>query len=73
MTYKEAFIRFMAESGVCTRDFTLKADGNPRILSMRAHNKGDELTKLGIYDCLIDNQVNSTLYSDPLIKEFLFR
>jgi orotate phosphoribosyltransferase len=72
MTYKEAFIRFMAESGVLKfGDFTLKSGRkSPYFINAGNYNKGDELTKLGEFyaDCLIDNQVEFDTVFGPAYK-----
>jgi orotate phosphoribosyltransferase len=72
MTYKEQFIKFMADCGVLTfGDFTLKSGRkSPYFLNAGNYNTGAALTRLGEFyaECFIDNKVQAETLFGPAYK-----
>jgi orotate phosphoribosyltransferase len=72
MTYKEQFIRFMADCGVLTfGDFTLKSGRrSPYFLNAGNYNTGAALARLGEFyaECFIDNKVQAETLFGPAYK-----
>ena len=72
MTYKEQFIRFMAECGVLTfGDFTLKSGRkSPYFLNAGNYNTGAALARLGEFyaECFTDNNVKADTLFGPAYK-----
>ncbi|MCL2638317.1 MAG: orotate phosphoribosyltransferase [Oscillospiraceae bacterium] len=72
MTYKEQFIKFMADCGVLTfGDFTLKSGRkSPYFLNAGNYNTGAALAKLGEFyaECFVDNKVQAETLFGPAYK-----
>ena len=72
MTYKEEFIKFMADSGVLTfGDFTLKSGRKaPYFINCGNYKTGEQLAKLGGFyaDCIVDNKIPVETLFGPAYK-----
>ena len=72
MTYKEEFIKFMADSGVLTfGDFTLKSGRKaPYFINCGNYKTGEQLAKLGGFyaDCIADNKIPVETLFGPAYK-----
>ncbi len=72
MTYKEEFIKFMADSGVLTfGDFTLKSGRKaPYFINCGNYKTGAQLAKLGGFyaDCIMDNKIPVETLFGPAYK-----
>lgn len=72
MTYKEEFIKFMADSGVLTfGDFTLKSGRKaPYFINCGNYKTGAQLAKLGEYyaECIHDNGIDAETIFGPAYK-----
>jgi len=72
MTYKEQFIKFMADCGVLTfGDFTLKSGRkSPYFLNAGNYNTGAALAKLGEFyaECFTDNKADAETLFGPAYK-----
>ncbi|MDR2532549.1 MAG: orotate phosphoribosyltransferase [Oscillospiraceae bacterium] len=72
MTYKEQFIKFMADCGVLTfGDFTLKSGRkSPYFLNAGNYNTGAALAKLGEFyaECFAENKVQAETLFGPAYK-----
>ena len=72
MTYKEEFIRFMADSGVLTfGDFTLKSGRKaPYFINAGNYKTGAQLAKLGEFyaHCIEENGVEADVFFGPAYK-----
>jgi orotate phosphoribosyltransferase len=72
LTYKEQFIKFMADCGVLTfGDFTLKSGRkSPYFLNAGNYNTGAALAKLGEFyaECFMDNKVEAETLFGPAYK-----
>lgn len=72
MTYKEEFIRFMADSGVLTfGDFTLKSGRKaPYFINTGNYKTGEQLAKLGEFyaRCINENSVEADVLFGPAYK-----
>ncbi len=72
MTYKEEFIKFMADSGVLTfGDFTLKSGRKaPYFINCGNYKTGEQLAKLGGFyaDCIKENNIPVETLFGPAYK-----
>ena len=72
MTYKESFIKFMADSGVLTfGDYTLKSGRkSPYFMNSGNYNTGAQLAKLGGFyaECIVDNKIDFQTLFGPAYK-----
>ena len=72
MTYKEEFIKFMADSGELTfGDFTLKSGRKaPYFINCGNYKTGAQLAKLGGFyaDCIMDNKIPVETLFGPAYK-----
>ena len=72
MTYKEEFIRFMADSGVLTfGDFTLKSGRKaPYFINAGNYKTGAQLAKLGEFyaQCIEENGLEADVFFGPAYK-----
>lgn len=72
MTYKEEFIKFMADSGVLTfGDFTLKSGRKaPYFINCGNYKTGAQLAKLGEYyaECIHENNIDAETIFGPAYK-----
>ncbi len=72
MTYKEEFIKFMADSGVLTfGNFTLKSGRKaPYFINCGNYKTGEQLAKLGGFyaDCIVDNKIPVETLFGPAYK-----
>ena len=72
MTYKENFIKFMADCGVLTfGDFTLKSGRkSPYFLNAGRFNTGAALTRLGEFyaECFVENRIEAETLFGPAYK-----
>lgn len=72
MTYKEEFIKFMADSGVLTfGDFTLKSGRKaPYFINAGNYKTGAQLAKLGCFyaECIKDNGIDVETLFGPAYK-----
>ena len=72
MTYKEEFIRFMADSGVLTfGDFTLKSGRKaPYFINAGNYKTGAQLAKLGDFyaQCIEENGLEADVFFGPAYK-----
>jgi len=72
MTYKESFIRFMADSGVLTfGDFTLKSGRKaPYFINCGNYRTGAQLAKLGGYyaECISEHGIKPDILFGPAYK-----
>jgi len=72
MTYKEKFIKFMADSGVLTfGDFTLKSGRKaPYFINTGNYKTGDQLAALGGFyaDCILENKIDVQTLFGPAYK-----
>ncbi len=72
MTYKEEFIKFMADSGVLTfGDFTLKSGRKaPYFINTGNYKTGAQLARLGEFyaHCMKENQVEADVLFGPAYK-----
>ena len=68
MTYKEEFIKFMADSGVLTfGDFTLKSGRKaPYFINAGNYKTGAQLAKLGEFyaHCINENNIEADVFLD---------
>ena len=72
MTYKEEFIKFMADSGVLTfGDFTLKSGRKaPYFINTGNYKTGAQLARLGEFyaQCIEENGVDADVFFGPAYK-----
>lgn len=72
MSYKNEFIKFMAESGVLTfGDFTLKSGRKaPYFINTGNYRTGSQICRLGGFyaDCIADNKIDVNLLFGPAYK-----
>lgn len=72
MSYKNEFIRFMADCGVLTfGDFTLKSGRKaPYFINTGNYNKGSQLARLGEFyaDCIKENNIEADCLFGPAYK-----
>ena len=72
MTYKENFIKFMADCGVLTfGDFTLKSGRKaPYFINAGNYKTGKHLAMLGKYyaECIKDNNIDADIIFGPAYK-----
>ena len=72
MTYKEEFIKFMADSGVLTfGDFTLKSGRKaPYFINAGNYKTGAQLAKLGEFyaHCINENNIEADVFFGPAYK-----
>lgn len=72
MTYKEAFIQFMVNSGVLTfGEFTLKSGRiAPYFINTGNYKTGSQLSKLGTFfaECIMDNGIETETLFGPAYK-----
>ena len=72
MTYKEEFIKFMADSGVLTfGDFTLKSGRKaPYFINAGNYKTGAQLAKLGEFyaHCINENNIEADVFFRPCIQ-----
>lgn len=72
MTYKEEFIKFMAESGVLTfGDFTLKSGRKaPYFINTGNYKTGSQLARLGGFyaECIKENNISADTLFGPAYK-----
>ncbi|MCL2076985.1 MAG: orotate phosphoribosyltransferase [Oscillospiraceae bacterium] len=72
MTYKEQFIKFMADCGVLTfGDFTLKSGRkSPYFLNAGNYNTGAALARLGEFyaECFMENKIEAETLFGPAYK-----